>query len=173
MKLKRLYLFSGLAPRFSVMVALITQAIGVTFADGLLCDEEWAGILFQQENYESAFHVLRECENSSDEASASALTALAVLYLMEDIPGLGSTREREQKSWDLMEKAALTGNEDSVVSLARMYINGSPQLGFEPEREVGICLLDLTANDADLDEDELVKRNSVVHCLGLPGQTDY
>ena len=134
------------------------------------CDEELAKSLLQQEYNQGAFHALRGCEFSED-ATAPALFALAYLYLDEDIPGLGSTRERELKTWDLMEKAALTGDEDAVVSLAGMYKNGDPNLGFNPEPEVGMCLLNLTESEADLEESGLVKRESVMRCLATPSDS--
>ncbi|MFQ6007205.1 MAG: hypothetical protein ACE5OQ_17085, partial [Woeseia sp.] len=91
--------------------------------------------------------------------------------LDEDIPGLGSARERELKTWDLMEKAALTGDEDAIVTLAGMFNNGDPRLGFNPEPEVGMCLLGLTDSAADLDENGLVKRESILRCLATPSDS--
>lgn len=134
------------------------------------CDEELGKKLIQEQIYEGAFHALHQCE-FSESASAQALFALAYLYLDEDIPGLGSTRERELKTWDLMEKAALTGDEDAVVSLAGMYNNGDPGLGFNPEPEVGTCLLGLTDSDADLESNGLMKREAVMRCLAIPSES--
>ena len=69
---------------------------------------------------------------------------------------------------DLMEKAALTGDEESVISLATMYDLGDSVLRFPEEPLVADCLRALTGGPKGTNPMPSISRESVYRCLATP-----
>lgn len=115
----------------------------------------------------AAFDELRGCENDPN-ASAAALFTLAWLYHVEGLGGLTS-KERVLKSWALTEQAALTGDEDAVVTLASMFGAGSAELGLEPNPKIQDCLLAATTKSpkAGDEHDGKISKEAIEQCLIL------
>jgi len=106
--------------------------------------------------------LLEECE---DEPSASAenLMLLALCYADESL--VQDRQSGLRKSWDLIERAALTGNEDAIVTLASLYLVGDDKIGYDPKLSVADCLLAVTADESLEISPGESDSNAVADCL--------
>jgi len=121
------------------LIAFLTASTLIDYVGANECDET-RGLQFAAEgNFEAAYVHLKGCENHQD-ASAEVLATLAYLYGVEELGGLGNKEAYAIRFWELMEKAALTGHEDAIVTIASMYRQGDSFLGFPSEPEVADCL---------------------------------
>lgn len=118
---------------------------------------------FENGHFRESYALLQACENSCD-VSAKVYIALAYLIFVEEM-GQGTRYERSLKGWELTEKAALTGSEDAIVTLASMYAVGDDELRFPPDLRTQQCLLDITDDDRLRIDKETFSPGSVTECL--------
>jgi len=93
----------------------------------------------QAEDYEKAFQVLKPSEGSTNSHPID-LIYLAAIYNDQDIPNLGTKRERALKFWDLSVRAALTGYEPAVIELINAFLRDDEILGYDSDESVADCL---------------------------------
>ena len=134
------------------------------------CDEEAAMAAGKSGDYELVFEILKPCE-SDPQASASVLFALAYFYYDDDFHSDHSEEARRRRlalSWDLSERAALTGDEDAIMNLASMFRHGDKELGFGPETDIADCLYDATSKESPKISEGRFDPAVVDACLNLP-----
>ena len=147
-------------------MALSGIAVSPTSACGA-CEERRGLEAFEEGRYVKAFSLLVPCEDV-DNTSANTFKVLAYLYSYESISGLNSERERAVKGWSLHEKAALTGHEDAIVSLAVMFGLGSKTIGFGPEKDIQACLNHITADRSSMIREGYYSPAEVERCISRP-----
>lgn len=150
-------------------------AILLVFASGLVDGEESydeplvATDAFRQawenEDYESAFLVLRPSENSPDSHPVD-LMILAEMYKDAEIPKLGTDRDRALKYWELIELAALTGYEPAVIEWSNAFLWGDEVLGYQSDEEMADCLDGIIEQRAYVTSDkDWLDSELVMNCL--------
>ena len=134
------------------------------------CDEESAMAAGKNGDYELVFEILKPCE-SDPEASAVVLFTLGYFYYDDDFHtdhSEDARRQRLVKSWELAERAALTGDEDAIMNLASMYRYGDKELGIGPETDIADCLYDATSRASPRISVGRYDPAVVQACLNLP-----
>lgn len=93
----------------------------------------------QAQDYEGAFLILKPSEGSTNSHPID-LFFLAAMYDDQDIPNLGTKRERALKFWELSVRAALTGYEPAVIELINAFLWDDETLGYDSDEKVADCL---------------------------------
>lgn len=118
-------------------------------------------------DWEGAFLVLQPGESSANSHPAD-LMILAEMYLDDDIPNLGTKRERTLKYWALSERAALTGYEPAVIGLANAFRWDDEILGYKSDTETADCLDGIIDKRAYVSPDKnWLDKGMVTKCLML------
>ena len=95
---------------------------------------------------------------------------LAEMYEDDEIPGLGSRRERALRFWELSERAALTGFEPAVIQLINALWRGDETLGYDSDEVLADCLDGIIDQRAYVSPDkDWLDRTMVKECLLLRG----
>jgi hypothetical protein len=152
-------------------------AISLVVVPGLVAGEETydeplvATDAFRQAwealDWERAFFVLRPSEFSANSHPAD-LMFLAGMYTDDEIPNLGTKRQRALKFWELSERAALTGYEPAVIVLVNAFGWGDEILGYESDTEVSGCLNGIIGKRAYVSPDkDWLDTTMVKECLLL------
>ncbi len=110
------------------------------------CDEDAAANALKGGQDRMGFELLIGCEDDPS-ASADALIMLAVLYGDDSLDHETDRRERLARSWQLLQKAALTGDKSAIVTLGSVIEGGDEELGLEANVDVADCLLAVTETD--------------------------
>ena len=134
------------------------------------CDDEAATAARKSGDLQLVFEILKPCE-SDPQASANVLFALAYFYYDDDFHSDHSEEARRQRlllSWDLSERAALTGDEDAIMNLASMFEYGDAELGFGPEMDIADCLYNATSKESPQISEGRYDPAVVDACLNLP-----
>ncbi len=155
----------------SVFVTTLVFAAGVmageeTYDEPLLATdafrEAWEAL-----DWEGAFIALKPSEFSANSHPAD-LMFLAGMYSDNEIPNLGTKRERALKFWELSERAALTGFEPAVIQLENAFRWGDEILGYESDPEVADCLDGIIGKRAYVSPDkDWLDKTMVKECLLL------
>ena len=156
----------------SVFVITLVFAAGVmageeTYDEPLVATDAfrqaWAAL-----DWESAFLVLRPSEFSADSHPVD-LMFLAGMYSFDEIPNLGTKRERALKFWELSERAALTGYEPAVIELVNAFEWGDETLGYASDSESSDCLNSIIEKRAYVSPDkDWLDTKMVKDCLLIP-----
>lgn len=107
----------------------------------------------QAQDYELAFMVLKPSEDSTNSHPID-LFFLASMYDDQDIPNLGTRRERALKFWELSVQAALTGYEPAVIALINAFLWDDETLGYESDEKVADCLDEIIGKRAYVSPDK-------------------
>lgn len=126
------------------------------------CDELAAKEAIVREDFQEGFRLLQECESK---ASLSAETLMLLAYCYADESLVQDRHGGLRKSWELVERAALTGNEDAIVTMASMYLVGDEELGYKPVVSVADCLLEVSADKSLQVSPGVFDSNAVSDCL--------
>ena len=151
---------SNLASAFTVLGLLSS-------CTSLACDESLVTKAIQDGDPQLGFELLKECE-SHESVSPDALVLLAFFYQDDEFNGEGDRRDRLLRAWNLVERAALMGNEDAIDTLATMYSVGDEELGFGPDEEIADCLLKSADSHEDEVSPEVHASGTVRACLTTP-----
>ena len=136
---------------FSILLPRVVLADG-TF-DEPLAETEVFRDAWQASDLESAFLALKPSEKSANPHPVD-LVFLAGLYTLDEIPNLGTKRERALRYWELSERAARTGYEVAVIELANAFAWGDEVLGYPSNMEVSNCLDEIIGKRAYVSEDK-------------------
>ena len=158
-------------PLPSIIVATLMLAAGAVAGEESYDEPLLASDAFRQASetldWEGAFLALRPREFSADSHPAD-LMILAGMYLDDEIPNLGTKRERALKFWELSERAALTGFESAVIQLENAFRWGDEVLGYESDPEVADCLDEIIGKRAYVSPDkDWLDKSMVEECLSL------
>lgn len=125
---------------------------------GQVCEAEKGSQNVSQGNYDEAFDQLRFCEDKA-EVSGLVLGQLATLYGYFGYGDFSTPRQRMQKVYDLNERAALLGDEDSISTMAAIYESGEPAIGLSADAKKAECLNEL------VDRSDTFTTSMVMNCL--------
>ena len=121
------------------LLCATTLALGQMAYDEPLAHTEAFRKALQAEDYEGALLILKSSEGSTNSHPID-LIYLAAIYDDQDIPNLGTKRERALKFWELSVRAALTGYEPAVIELINAFLRDDKNLGYDSEEDVADCL---------------------------------
>ena len=130
-----------------------TLALGQMAYDEPLAHTEAFRTALQAEDYEKAFQALKSSEDST-KAHPIDLIYLAAIYNDQDIPNLGTKRERALKFWELSVRAALTGYEPAVIELINAFLRADEILGYDSDEGVADCLDEIIGRRAYVSPDK-------------------
>ena len=130
-----------------------------SLADTDECDEAGGWLEAENGEYQKAFSMLKPCEYEK-EVSGKTLGALAHLYIMIGVAKTNDLdAEMASKFYELILRASLKGEYDSLRGLASIYESGEPLLNIEPNEHIFFCLL------AIADHPDTYSENNIQACL--------